>query len=73
VEKALNEKGDNTAIDRIEKFIKHIDEYLTYLPDTPDQILLILKGHLLVEQEINCLLEAKDLTPYYVPTVRLLI
>ena len=43
----------------MENFRKHQVD----LPDTPDQILLILKGHLLVEQEINRILEAKVPNP----------
>ena len=41
----------------IEQFMDKIHNHLLKLPDSPDQILTILKGHLLVEQEVNSLLE----------------
>jgi hypothetical protein len=47
------------TVGRIKKLEKDIKEHLGDLPDSPDHILIILKGHLLVEQEINRLLEAK--------------
>jgi len=46
-------------MDRILQFIEDMKKHQADLPDTPDHILVVLKGHLLVEQEINCLLEAK--------------
>ena len=55
-EVALNEFNEKGGIMKIEKDIK---KHLTDLPDSPDQILVILKAHLLVEEEINRLLEAK--------------
>jgi len=53
----LRKERDKAWIIHFKKgdFAKH----LRNLPDTPDNILVILKGHLLVEQEINRLLEAK--------------
>jgi len=41
----------------IDKFMGDIHNHLVKLPDSPDHILIILKGHLLVEQEVNGLLE----------------
>lgn len=40
------------------QLVEDFRNHQVVLPDTPDHILLILKGHLLVEQKINCLLEA---------------
>jgi len=46
-------------MDRIYQFMDDMKKHQADLPDTPDHILVVLKGHLLVEQEINSLLEAK--------------
>ena len=45
------------------EFIENVKKHQIDLPDTPDHILVILKGHLLVEQEINRLIEAKVANP----------
>ena len=66
-EKALKEKKMVMEFEELRDWIKgwfsqfaeDITKHLKDLPDTPDHILVILKGHLLVEQEINRLLEAK--------------
>lgn len=38
---------------------KLIDRFVLSIPDTPDQVLLILKTHLLVEQQMNDFLKAQ--------------
>lgn len=55
--------GKGRTPEWIQKFINDIHEHQVKLPDSPDHILVILKGHLLVEQEINRLLETKVPNP----------
>lgn len=43
----------------VDDFVKDINEHIAQLPETHDQILIILKTHLLVEQRLDRLLERK--------------
>ncbi|MEA3224514.1 MAG: hypothetical protein U9Q07_01080 [Planctomycetota bacterium] len=49
--------------DWVTQYVEEHKEHLIDLPDTPGHILVILKGHLLVERQINLLLEAKHPNP----------
>jgi hypothetical protein len=50
---------EHEFMDRILQFLDDMKKHQADLPDTPDHILVVLKGHLLLEREINSLLELK--------------
>lgn len=50
---------------------KRGERFLQFLPDTDDLTLVVLKGHLLIEEQLNDILAKKSASPDYLENVRL--